>query len=634
MPLSVTSQPSGISKKAYIEYQDAVQLARRMDYKTAIEKIEKLLKKEPTYAEAHAGLGNIYKELQKSGKAIEHYEKAIALKPEEPQFALIYFQLGDYYFKQKNYADSKARYAKYLQLETSSKKISRAVAELMFSNCDFAAEQEKNPIPFYPKKLSTRINCIGLQYYPALTADEKTILFTGRVPYKLPNGVTDWKDENLYYSIDENGLWTKAVPLPGAVNTSESEGTACISADGKTLVFTACGRKDTYGSCDLYISRLEGKIWSTPKNLGQKVNSTAWDSHPSLSSDGNTLYFASIRKGGFGSHDIWKSEKDSTGEWKTSVNLGNTINTLLDDLGPYIHANNKTLYFASNGHTGMGGYDLFFSNQNETGEWETPKNFGYPVNTSENENAFAITANGKTGYFSVEKRNGVRTDSIDIYQFTLPENMRPKIPSTYTKGNVFDAKTKLPLEADLELYELKTGKQSVKLNSDKVDGSYLVVLNEGESYGLFCSKDGYLFKSFNFDYSDKKSFDAKMLDIYLEKLEVDAKVVLNNVFFPTAEYKLEDASKTELEKLVKFLNYNKSVTIEISGHTDNVGKKENNLLLSKNRAKSVYDFLVTQNIDATRLVFEGYGDAKPVMSNETKEGRQMNRRTEFRVVKK
>jgi outer membrane protein OmpA-like peptidoglycan-associated protein len=396
------------------------------------------------------------------------------------------------------------------------------------------------------------------------------------------------------------------------------------------LFMTCCSRRDTYGTCDLYVSRRRGNLWSEPLNLGERVNSSAWDSQPCLSADGRTLYFVSTRKGGFGGSDIWRTTIGENGDWEIPVNLGDTINTPSNEMAPFIHQDGRTLYFSSSGHPGMGGADLFISRMNPSGAWSKPTNLGYPVNTKNDEINLVINTGGDAAYISSAKEGGF--GNTDIYRFELPAEVRPAIVS-YVKGKVYDRNDLHPLAASFELIDMQSGKTVVTSISDGIDGSFLLSLPVDKDYALNVSCKGYLFYSQNFSISNGRDIHNPLqLDVPMQPLVVGEKVVLRNIFFDTDLYELKPESTAELNKLVEFLSKNPTMNIEIGGHTDNVGTDAHNLELSRNRAKAVYDFLVAHGVASHRLSSTGYGKSMPVDTNETPEGRANNRRTEFKVI--
>jgi outer membrane protein OmpA-like peptidoglycan-associated protein len=488
-------------------------------------------------------------------------------------------------------------------------------------NCKFALKSSNKPLIINPLELPKSVNKFQSQYFPVMTADRETLIYTGNQD----------SDENLYVASLKDKNWTEPISISEKINTKENEGTASISADGRTIVFTSCGGRKGFGSCDLFISYKQGDNWTSPQNLGLGVNSPEWESQPSLSADGRTLYFVSDRKGSLGKRDIWVSKLDSSNLWAKATNLGNPVNTIEDDLSPFIHANGKTLFFASEGHVGMGGLDLYFT-ENQQDKWKVPENLGYPLNTFEDQVALFITADGKKAYYSLERDQDDKYRRAKIVEIEVPETLQAKFKATsFLKGIVYDAKTKQKLQADIELIALKNNELVGKISSDSQTGTYTSVLTSGGDYAVFVSKKGYFFKSLNFDFSDKIGLD-KILDIPLEPIKKEAKEILNNIFFDTAKWDLKSESTVELDKLASLLKANPDLPIEISGHTDDVGKDTDNLLLSQKRAKSVVDYLAQKGVNIQKIKAEGYGKTRPYLPNSSDENRKLNRRIEVKFL--
>jgi outer membrane protein OmpA-like peptidoglycan-associated protein len=624
-PAFAQNNSPAISDKArkYYEQAEPLMLARKFDQAIAV--LNKAVEKEPAYAEAYYRLGNIHELLQNDTKAQENYAKSVELKPNYKPFIAAYYALGTIALRKGDYEQAKNYYESFIELKPA-RPAQFAEAKRNLANCLFALEAKKHPLPFSPKPLSKTVNKFALQYFPVLTADQQTLIFTAR------DTLATNDDENLYVSYLKNGEWTSPVSLSTGINTPENEGTCSISADGRTLVFTSCKGRESFGSCDLFVTYKVGDDWSMPINLGGKVNTSSWESQPSLSADGRTLYFTSDRRGGYGRRDIWMSQMGEDGVWGVAANLGTEINTPDDDLSPFIHVNGATLYFSSKGHLGLGGFDLFATERTGQNTWARPKNLGFPINTHDDQVSLFVTADGKKGYYSHEEKRGRQYLSSILHEFDIPEQIAVAHTSNYLKGTVYDAKTKQRIGAKIELFNLNTGNMDALMQADRKTGEYLTVLTQGSSYALYVNKEGYLFKSLYFDVNQKKEFEPLVLDVYLEPVRSGAKDILNNLFFATGEYKLEDISKTELDKLVKFMNENKTLRMEISGHTDDVGKDADNMELSKKRAKSVYDYLVSAGIQESRLTFAGYGETQFVAPNTSDKNRQLNRRIEFKVL--
>ena len=470
------------------------------------------------------------------------------------------------------------------------------------------------------------VNSYFAQSHPVLTADGKTMYFTSLT------GLSKLDHEDIVSSTFSNGQWSKPESISDKLNTKDNEGTSTISMDGNTLVFVSCGRPDGLGSCDLYISKKLNGEWSLPTNLGSSINSNVWDSHPALSADGRTLYFVSARKGGFGKEDIYVSHLMDNRQWSTAMNAGKTINTSGTEFSPFIHADGTALYFSSNGLPGMGGLDLFYTKGFDT-SWTAPINMGYPINTNQNDETLFITLDGKKGYYSRFEGTNVNYNSrIFLYEFDVPDSFKPEKLSTFAQGHIYDEETKKTLGAGLELIDLETSKVVQHVQSDSINGLYTIVLTEGKEYALYISSKGYLFQSMNLDYKKPSGFNPVSLDAYLKLIRTGANVALNNIFFATNSYTLEDKSITELKKLIAFMNSNPAVRVELSGHTDNVGTADANLKLSTQRAKAVSDYLIANGISSARIIYKGYAALKPIADNDTEEGRQKNRRLEVKIL--
>jgi outer membrane protein OmpA-like peptidoglycan-associated protein len=558
-------------------------------------------------------------------KARPHFIRAAELKPNNKDYYNIYLIAADYLLNDGNYAEAKKYLQKIIDFNPNNKNVMYR-ANIMMGNCLFAEEALKHPLEFKPILMSGKINKYFIHAYPVLTADQQTFIFSKR------DGPQPTDDEDIVISRKVNGEWSDPVSISGKINSEFNEGACTMSADGKVLVFVSCNRKDGLGACDLYISYKKGDDWSVPVNMGSTVNSGAWDSEPSLSADGRTIYFTSERGGGLGLFDIWFTTMDDNGNWRQAKNLGKPLNTDGKEVSPFIHANGNTLYFSSNKHPGMGGYDIFYSHKLDSVHWSEPVNVGYPINTQMNDASVFISADSRKGFYSVYERKDMRFNKALLYEFEVPKELQEQMLSTYAKGMVYDAETKQKLGAKVELVDLKTQLVVQSTKSDSLNGDYLMVLTEGSEYALYVSKPGYLFKSIFFDYKDRKNFNPLTLDVYLDPIKAGKSVVLNNIFFATGSYALEDKSKTELDKIVSFLNLNSKVNIEFGGHTDDVGSDKDNLELSLKRAKSVYDYILAKGIPAARLKYKGYGETKPVAPNDSDENRQLNRRIEFKIL--
>ncbi|MCE7041397.1 OmpA family protein [Dyadobacter sp. CY312] len=614
----IYGQSSPTSKRARDFYEKAAKAWQGRQLSEAAILYNKVLEVEPSHAESHLRLAQIYELLRNPTLTKQHYARLVALQPTAAQSATAYHWLGKHFFQLEQYDSAQVYFQKALPLFPVKSSLSR-LTEKSIASAAFAQQAIKSPLPIKKQSLGDTVNSLNSQYFPVLTADGETLIFSG---------LTDSRDENIYITQRQKKGWDVPEEISKSINTVNNEGTCSVSADGRTLVFTACNRQDGYGSCDLYITQKQGSDWSTPMNMGEPVNSRDWDSQPSLSADGHTLYFASDRRGGQGKKDIWVSVLDQKGKWSEPKSLGPTINTPDDENAPFIHANGRTLFYASNGLAGMGGMDIFITQKMDT-VWAEPKNLGFPINTVSEQVGLFIASDGKMAYYSDDYAENGKSRSL-LYQFELPESLKKSIlPTRYAKGKVFDKKTGAALSSDIDLYDLKTQEKVASFTSDSKTGSFLAVLNNGSEYAFYVSKSNYLFKSLSFTVSDSASWVN--LDIPLEAIEKDKTEILNNIFFQTGSFDLDEKSKVELDKLVDFLAKNPSIKIEISGHTDDVGSDKENLELSRKRALSVQEYLQKTGVPPARLSSKGFGESKPVAPNESESGRQKNRRIEWRI---
>jgi outer membrane protein OmpA-like peptidoglycan-associated protein/tetratricopeptide (TPR) repeat protein len=587
-------------------------------YDEAITQLEQAVKADPKFIEAHAQLADVLRMRHIYKPAITHFLKVIELDPEYNRS--VYLKIGDCEITSAQYEPALHHLEKYLTYPNITAQ-NTAYAQKLIADCKFSIQALTHPVTFVPINMGAEINTAADEYLPVATADEGTLIFTRKIE----------NNEDFYKSIKLNNQWQNAQYLSNIINTPiYNEGAQSISQDGKYLFFTGCNRPDGLGRCDIYIAQKKGDDWAKPFSLSSPINTSGWEAQPSISADGRTLYFVSNRKGGYGGYDIWKSNLTDKG-WSNPENMGPEINTAYDEQSPFIHPDDSTFYFCSNGWPGMGNKDLFVSRLSKDGKWQKPENLGYPINSSGDENGLTLTANGSYAFFSSDNLKGY--GGYDIYTFELPAKLRPNIV-TYVKGTVADKKTKAPLEAAIEIIDLQKNVPVYQDYSSEDAGEFLATLGAGKNYGLNISRAGYLFYSDNFSLiglKDKKAFN---LSVLLSPIEVGNKVILKNIFFDTNKFELKAESKAELQKLIEFLQLNKTVRIEISGYTDDVGNQQANVVLSEKRANSVYQYLSANGIVATRLVYKGYGEAQPIAPNTSDDNRALNRRTEFMIIAK
>lgn len=596
------------------------------------------LEEDKNFVEAAIGLGDLYQVTNRHEQAIDYYKKAIAINPKFYNNAYYFLSLSQ--FTTEKYEDAKNNLEIFLKYDRVNPNL-KENAERLLANATFAAEAVKNPKPFTPVNVGPGINTEMNEYFPAVTADGKHFLFTrGLTVADVPG----YENEDFFISTKQNEVWQEAVPIR-EINSPGNEGAPTLSADGNIMFFTSCasefgdyGTSDRkgFGSCDIFYTQKINGRWSKPRNAGPAINTANWETQPSFSSDGKTLYFIRgiVGRGGMRDQDIYYSTIDDNGKFTTAVKMSTVINTPYKEESVFIHPDNQTLYFSSEGHAGMGKLDIFMSRRQANGEWGEAVNLGYPINSSKDDNSLLVYPSGQLAFFATEGRKD-GYGGLDIYQFELPEEMQPQ-KITYVRGRVFNAKTREPLSASYELVDLET-QQSLTRAYSQSNGGFFVTLTANKNYLINVSKEGFLFYSDNFSLKDQEADFNKpfVLEVPLQPIDTGSVVELKNIFFDVNKWDLKPESKAELEKLISFLNKNATVKIEIGGHTDNSGDKKFNTTLSSNRAKAVYDYLINNGkISGVRLSYKGYADNKPKVPNDSPENKAKNRRTEFKVVGK
>lgn len=536
-----------------------------------------------------------------------------------------YLRIANMEFSNGEYQKSDKHLMIFKALINSDSSSLNAFARLKV-NLDFALKEIEKPDPVFPVKIPDRINSVQDEYFPSITVDGKMLIFT-RQEWLFSGGRKVPGQEDLYFTTWMDSLegFPKRFDFP--VNTLGNEGTVSIRQDGRTMLFTACSRPDSKGGCDLYLAFRSGSQWQVPYNLGYPVNTRYWESTPFLAADGSTLYFSSNRPGGRGGMDLWQSTLTDRGAWTEPVNLGLAVNTTGNEIAPFMLPDGLNLYFASDGHTGMGGFDLYRSGFTNGFGWDQPVNLGYPINTWHNEDGITMPGDPLFAIISSDR------DSLtgkDLYLIDLPREIRPP-RSILLRGMVKNALDNSPVKAEVEVIAAE-GKTSSRVESDEITGDYLLGLPVSGSYRLTVNCPGYLFYSGRI-LADSSSFSPEIRwDILLQPIRKGALIILNNIYFAYDSFELLPASEGELTELVRLLKGNPGMMIEIAGHTDSTGTHEYNMELSTKRSESVMNYLISQGIESHRLKVMGYGDTRPIAGNDSEEGRSRNRRTEIRVL--
>jgi outer membrane protein OmpA-like peptidoglycan-associated protein len=604
------------TQKARKFYEKGMEYIASRQLDKAIESFSRAVAEDPEFVDAYIQLGDIEFFTEDIVNAEKHLTKAIDLLPNHESRP--YWDLGHLYLVTQRFELAVQMFKGYLAFDEVR---SRETAIRLLRQSEFAAEAVKRPVAFHPVNLGPAINTTNHEYLPSLTADEAKLIFTVR----LGNN-----DEDFFVSSKRDDGWALAENIGRPIsNPGFNEGAQSISPDGLTLYYAADYTDPQLPqNFNIYYTTWDGRGWAEPRSLPGRVNTRHYESQPSISADGKSLYFSSRSPGGYGGKDIWVSYLEDDGSWGVPENLGPTINTDGDEEVPFIHTDNATLYFGSNGHVGMGGSDLYYSNKQVDGSWGRPVNLGYPINTIENEGSLFISNDGRTGYFASDKPGGF--GGYDLYSFEVPLVIRPK-PVTYVRATVRNDRHEA-LDAQVELIDLTKQLPVTTSRTDAATGVFLVTLPLGGNYALNVSKPGYLFHSEHFSLVDWNPDSVFLIDMILERIREGEKTILRNVFFATDSYELLDESHAELTRVAELLEENPSLRVEIGGHTDNVGTAGYNQQLSEQRAKAVVDFLLTRGIAPDRLTFKGYGLTEPIDSNDSEAGRARNRRTEIKVV--
>lgn len=617
------------------------------NFKEGIILAEKALEEDPYFWEAHILAGEFYERTLKYNEAIQHYEYAIKINPNHNMSGNTFYYVAALQLALGRYDDAIKNIELFLKHPNANENFMND-AHKIHESAFFAKNALKNPKPFNPKNIGPGINTGLPEYFPTLTVNGKTLLFTRRIPDSRVQHFDE--QEDFYVSNNDQGNWQEAYSMPLNVNTINNEGAPTIAADGKTLIFVGCSDESgTYygenrtgkGSCDLFFTRKIGSKWTNPINLPGEVNTSNWETQPSLSADGKTLYFIrGIRnKSGKQNADIYVSYLREDGTWGPGQRLPNTINTPAMEESVHIHPDGKTLYFASRGHIGMGGSDLYVTRMDENGNWSKPENLGYPINTIYDENSLMVNASGDVAFFASNRDGGY--GDLDIYYFDLPKELRP-VTTFYFDGLVFDSKTKKAIPGYFELSDINSGKTVIISEADKIDGSFTVPLPINRDYAIQVTYPGYFPYSLNFNLKLEEGQKSFHLDIPLNPESSSEENVLANVFFDLNKSTLRPESKLELNKFASYLKSNPKMKIELGGHTDSRGNKDENLKLSADRAKSVYEYLISTGIPAERMGYKGYGSTQPIISDEEitkltssqeKEiAHQKNRRTVYKII--
>lgn len=612
-------------KKAIEYYEKGLSEYHYEYYAKALNSLEKAKRRNAKFLEAYLLSAQIYETLQQFDEAYIENIKALSL--DSTFYPKVQLDAARMAYYSQQYALGAELAARYL-LKIAPSDRGYINASLIQRSCLFAMETIKNPVAIQPVALPPSVNTVNDEYFPSISADELTISVTRLLP-TISQGRREAMQEDLYLAkrLNRDDIWQEAEDIGAPVSTPYNEGSQSLSSDGKRMYYSFCN-----GPCKIYCSTLnEQGVWSTPVALPPTINVPYVSTkQPSISADGRTLYFTSNRPGGYGGYDLWVAHQNEKGEWGEVRNLGATINTPWEEQSPFIHFDNKTLYFSSNGHPGLGDLDLYKTERRSRSDtvWSEPRNLGYPINTPATDMGLVVAASGENAYYASSRNE---RQGMDIYTFRLPDSLRPS-PVSYLRGTVQDATNGTPLAGDCLLVDLTTGEEVMRVQAD-VLGNFLVCLPMGRQYALFASYKGYFDYSLHFDFVGTHSASEPFQQIIgLMPIRTGVSLTLRNVFFDIDADVLKPESHLELDRWCKVMQDRPTMRIQIEGHTDNSGSVAHNLQLSERRARSVMEYLRGKGIEASRLSCKGFGASKPAQSNNSEAGRAANRRTECRII--
>jgi outer membrane protein OmpA-like peptidoglycan-associated protein/tetratricopeptide (TPR) repeat protein len=622
--------------------------------KKVIELLQKELSANPSNSEATYLLGIAYLHSSEKSKALKYLEKSASTQSPERSFLLarayhlnMQFEKAiEQYISYKNYLDSKKSGTIKLDNTIGTLMVNESPdvnGEMSIQNpsrlldkrileCRNGIDLVKRPVQVKIQSLGIKLNSDKPDYAPIISADESELYFTSR--RNVAGGIDPFDElpyEDIYRSYNINNQWSEASNVGAPLNSKKHDAALGLSADGQTIFLFLNG--------DIYQSRLEGDQWQKPVKLNENINSSSTEHSISLSADERSLVFTRDGNGGLGGRDIYLSQKDEKGSWGPSKNLGSSINTVWDEDGLFLHPDGKTLYFSSNGHNSMGGYDIFKAVYKD-GVWGQPVNMGYPINTPDDDIFFVLSASGEMGYFSSARAGGAGEN--DIYSVSIPKTGKkeqPFSPLTLVTGSITDEKSKAPTEAGIQIIDNEKNEVVAELVSNSKTGKYVVSLPSGKNYGIAVVKDDYLFHSENFVIEPAKDFRKVDKPIELKKAKPGTRIALNNIFFDSDKFDLRPESQNELNRLSQFLKAFPEVQIQINGYTDDKGEETYNKTLSQKRAESVLQALVKRGVGADRLKAVGFGESMPIAANKNRDGTEnlegmaLNRRIEFEILK-
>ena len=557
------------------------------------------------------------------------YKEGVFKERHAPVVSILY--LADAYHLNYRFDEAIVKYELFLAYIDESDKATIKMVKRKITMCKTAKELITTPVELEIKNLGTNVNSPFADYSPVISADQSVLIFTSRrsgTGGKIDENGNFFEDIYICYKTDSG--WGEAKNIGTPINTDGHEATIGTSVDGQQLFIY----KDDKGDGNIYTTSLKGDMWGVPLKMNANINSKFWEPSASLSADGNTFYFVSDSLDGFGGRDIYRCKKLPNGQWSKAQNLGSGINTAYEEDAPFIHPDGKTLYFSSQGHQSMGGFDIFTSVTITDSGWTAPKNIGYPINTTGDDIFYVPTPDGKHAFYSSFREDGI--GEKDIYMITLPK--QEEIPLIVYSGEIVSIYGGVPANTVVVVTDNESGEVVGRYYPNTKSGKYVFILPPGKNYNITYEADDYLFVSENLDVSDTSAYTVIKKPVELMPIKVGSKLILKNIFFKSGKAELQPESKTELDRLAKLMLQYPNLIVEISGHTDAQGGDELNQKLSVKRAQAVADYLIAGGIAAKRIKVVGYGEAQPIAKNKNpdgswnKKGMALNRRFEFKIL--
>lgn len=637
-------------EEALMNYGQAMALVANPDradyyFKQSNMLLKEVIETAPDYAPAYYYLGciNLFKKENSLTFAEKYLLKTVELCPEGMHDS--YFQLGKLYFGMNQMGLASQNLKKFLdkpdQIEDDSLMVE---AKTLYKWASTAETLMKNPVLFNPK-LVPGISSKFDEYLVFITPDNEKAFYTRRTEERDSHSAwaSDLKYKEKFFVSNRNPINGKALseipfdngaPMPLPFNVDQNEGGATVTIDNSELIYTVCRYKDakdpnSYFNCDLFYSKYEFGGWSDIVPLDNVNSPDNWETQPSISSDGKTLFFISDRPGGRGGYDVYTSTRDESGTWSIPMNMGAQVNSKGNEKSPFIHTDSQTLYFSSSGRPGMGGYDIYYTRKSDKGEWQEPTNIGYPINSQFDDVGFFVSTDGKYGYFGSNKYES-GAGGWDFYSFELYEEARPE-KVLFIKGTVKNENDSQPLQAKVEIKNMET-KEIKQIPVDLETGNYVAAMRFSSDYVLTVKQPDFVYESTYISMDDTTFDEPANVDVDLQPVELGKAYRMKDIYYESNSAELTPDSKKVLDEFIEFLTENPRIKVSIQGHTDNLGSDASNLQLSNNRAKSVYEYLILKGISSSRLSYKGFGESVPVSENDTEVGRALNRRTEFLVT--